>query len=313
MPVIVFATGIHTKWFCDIVMDSGRILSSKPWHEDLMPEWGITYRTPINKKIFERLVVYSSYMQKKFSIKLTRPIAGKLFGVFQHIMKWAGSEKVDMRKYSPGDSASQINRKLSAKYQELYTNIFQQEKSLSLDMFLDINYNRRGGKIANKEQVRGYAEDIVTYCQHQQITLQFFYPQQRFWGSSTLLSKSMKKNMDEIMGTLHEILDTVKKTNTRYESLLATFLASAVEKKQGPSTTGRRAIVIFSDFLAMDKESKKLLHYLRQHHILFLFQLPIDQKQGQNYTSFFLQKNITPFMVSKLGTWSDEIELLQVD
>jgi uncharacterized protein (DUF58 family) len=49
-----------------------------------------------------------------------------------------------MRKYSVGDSASQINRKLSAKYQELYTNVFQQEKSLNLDIFFDINYNRRG-------------------------------------------------------------------------------------------------------------------------------------------------------------------------
>ena len=86
-----------------------------------------------------------------------------------------------MRKYSTGDSASQINRKLSAKYQELYTNIFQQEKSLSLDVFLDINYNRRGGKISNVEQVRAYAEDIISYCQQEQISIRFFYPEQNFW------------------------------------------------------------------------------------------------------------------------------------
>jgi hypothetical protein len=66
------------------------------------------------------------------------------------------------------------------------------------------------------------------------------------------------------------------------------FLNTAVEEKW------RRAIVIFSDFLAMDEETKKLLHYLRQHHILFLFQLPIDHHQGQNYSNFFLQKKITP-------------------
>ena len=86
-----------------------------------------------------------------------------------------------MRKYSAGDSASQINRKLSAKYQELYTNIFQQEKSLGLDMFFDINYNRRGGKIANEEQVLAYAEDIVSYCQKQQINIRFFYLESNFW------------------------------------------------------------------------------------------------------------------------------------
>ncbi|MEI6774965.1 MAG: hypothetical protein WCL18_09715 [bacterium] len=52
-----------------------------------------------------------------------------------------------------------------------------------------------------------------------------------------------------------------------------------VKEKQRPSTAGRHAIVIFSDFLAMDEETKKLLHYLRSQHILFLFQLPIDRDQ----------------------------------
>ena len=240
-------------------------------------------------------------MKKKFSIKLTKPIVGKRFGVFQHIMKWSWSEKVDMRKYSTGDSASQINRKLSAKYQELYTNIFQQETSLSLDMFFDLNYNRRGGNIPNEEQVRAYAEDIVTYCQKQQITIRFFYPEQRLFWATKVVENMMKKNTDEIRNNLHDILSKVKKTKKMYESSLNTFLQKAIQNKQ------RRAIVIFSDFLAMDEETKKLLHYLRTHHILFLFQLSINLDQWQNYSKFFLQKNITP------NKWSDEIELLQVD
>lgn len=95
----------------------------------------------------------------------------------------------------------------------------------------------------------------------------------------------MAKNKDEIKNNLHEILAKVKTTKKIYESLLNVFLNNAIEEKQ------RRAIVIFSDFLAMDDESKKLLHYLRKQHILFLFQLPIDQEQGQNYSKFFLQKN----------------------
>jgi hypothetical protein len=65
-------------------------------------------------------------------------------------------------------------------------------------------------------------------------------------------------------------------------------LQTAIQNKQ------RRAIVIFSDFLTMDEETKKLLHYLSTHHILFLFQLPINFEQGQNYNKFLLQKNITP-------------------
>ena len=240
-------------------------------------------------------------MKKKFSIKFTRPIVGKRFGVFQHIMKWVGSEKTDVRKYSPGDNASHINRKLSAKYQELYTNIFQQEKSLSLDIFFDINYNRRGGNISNEVQVRAYGEDIITYCQHQQIAMNFFYPQQKFFGTSTLIEKPMKKNTDEIMDIFHTLLKTVHTTKKRYTSLLQEFLQLAASRKS------RRAIVIFSDFLTLDEEQKKLIHYLHQQHILFLFQLPIDPDHGQNYTKFFLQKKTTPTW------WSGEIELLHVD
>gem|GEM_PF-1625570 len=56
----------------------------------------------------------------------------------------------------------------------------------------------------------------------------------------------------------------------------------------------------------MDEETKKLLHYLRTHHILFLFQLPIDPEQGQNYSKFFMKKTPTKCR-------SGEIELLQVD
>lgn len=237
-------------------------------------------------------------MQKKFTIKLTKPIVGKRFGVFQHIMKWAGSDKVDMRKYSAGDSASQINWKLSAKYQELYTNIFQQEKSLNLDIFLDINYNRRGGKITNTEQVRAYAEDIVSYCQREQIGIRFFWPEQKFFVTTKLVEKTMPRNSDEIKKFLHDLLAKVKKTKKIYESSLFPFLSKAASEKS------RRAIVIFSDFLTMDEEAKKLVNYLKKQHIVFLFQLPIDPEQWQNYSKFFLkEKNTAP-------TWSGEIELL---
>lgn len=111
--------------------------------------------------------------------------------------------------------------------------------------------------------------------------------------------------MDEILDTLHTILAQVKKTKKIYTSSLPVFLESTVEEKQ------RRAIVVFSDFLSMDEESKKILHYIRIHHILFLFQLPINQEQGQNYNTFFLKKDYAPTMTGKSGDGS--IELLQID
>ncbi len=240
-------------------------------------------------------------MKKRFSIKLTKPIVGKRFGAFQSIMKWSGTEKVDMRKYSSGDSSSYINRKLSAKYQQLYTNIFQQEKSLTLDLLLDINYNWRGGEYPNRKQVLAYTEDIVSYCQHQQINIRFFRPRTNFWWTAKLQEKDMKKYSREVITTLHDILAWVKTTKKLYQSCLQNFLEQAVKEKN------KRAIVIFSDFLIMNDEVKKLLHYLKKQHILFLFQLPIDLEQGQNYNTFFLQKKLL------MKKWNGEITLLHID
>lgn len=96
----------------------------------------------------------------------------------------------------------------------------------------------------------------------------------------------MPRSNEEIREYLYSLLGKVKKTKKIYESSLLPFLHKAVSEKN------RRAIVIFSDFLTMDEEAKKLIDYLKKQHILFLFQLPIDQEQGQNYSKFFLKENL---------------------
>jgi len=154
--------------------------------------------------------------------------------------------------------------------------------------------------VPNSEQVRAYASDILSYCQHEHIAVRFFYPQQQRFGKSPLTTTSPKKNKDELLTVLDDIIASTKKTKKRYSSLLGEFLQKTSE------SSPRRAIVIFSDFLTMDTAMKQLIHHLRKQHILFLFQLPIDPEQGQNYNKFLLKKNIAPEK-------SDEIELLQID
>lgn len=243
-------------------------------------------------------------MHKTFSIKLTKPIVGKRFGVFQHIMTWAGSEKVDMRKYATGDSASQINWKQSAKHQELYTNIFQQEKSLTLDLFLDINYNRRWGKLPNREQAFAYTDDILSYCKHQQIAVTIHYPTHKRRGNSKLLHKESKQHENDFRTVLEQLFAQVQKTKPYYTSHLHDFLRTTIQNKK------RRALVIFSDFLMMDNEAKQLISYLKKQHIVFLFQLPIDPEYGQNYEQWFVKKTLATGSGTSAKKPSGEIELL---
>ena len=241
-------------------------------------------------------------MKKKFALKFTKPISGKRFGVFQYLMKGIGSEKVDIRPYAPGDSASHINRKLSAKYQSLYTNIFQQEKSFVLEIFLDINYNRRGNDAPATQQVRAYIEDIISYCQHQHISFRFFYPVYSRYRRPYLTSSPIQKDSIAAKTLLTTILTTITKTRPYYHSFLSEFLATTT------LWTQKKVFVLFSDFLLLDNHIKQQLHYLHRTHQFFLFQLPIDPMSGQNYHRYFLNKK----MLHHLG-WSTDIELISID
>lgn len=123
--------------------------------------------------------------------------------------------------------------------------------------------------------------------------MRFFYPQQRFFGSPDLIVTDTTKNRNEMFDTLSMILSTVHKTKKIYHSLLSTFLQQTLSQTSSSRpSTNRRAIVIFSDFLTMDKYTKKLLNYLKTQHIIFFFQLPIDTEQGQNYHRTFLTKKM---------------------
>jgi uncharacterized protein (DUF58 family) len=67
-----------------------------------------------------------------------------------------------VRKYASGDPFKYINRKQTAKHNELYTSLFQQEKDITLDVFFDVNYNRKGD--TNLEKVCEFFADMMVYC-----------------------------------------------------------------------------------------------------------------------------------------------------
>ncbi len=217
-------------------------------------------------------------MKQAFKIQLSTPIAGKWFGAFLGIMKWIGIEKTDTRKYVAGDSQKSVNRKASAKYQELYTTVFHQEKALSLDFFLDINYNRRWGEPRNVDQVQRDGEEILEYSKQHGIRVTLYAPSTSLFGLSMKLKKIIWSK-----DAFQKILATIKNTKKRYQSRLKNFLQEAMQVKE------KRVIVIFSDFLAMDEEDVKLLKYLKKQHILFLFKLPIDVNEGQNYNEWMMK------------------------
>lgn len=223
---------------------------------------------------------------KKFAIKFKKLIAGKHFGSFQSIFSGSWLEVNDFRKYMSGDAFKTINWKLSAKHNELFINKFNRDQEIELDIFLDINYNRRWKK--DKKDKRNYIyfmdyfADIIVYCRKHFIPIQLFYPKP-LWKkftykiTPTLHHIKTTKDLTPLHSFLQQFPKIVKQTPNHYISTLPFFL------QQTKKIRKRRAIIIFSDFLDIKDTDIKILNMLHKEHALYLFRIPINPYSGQNY------------------------------
>jgi len=62
-------------------------------------------------------------------------------GEFVSKEKWNWYDFEDIKEYQKWDSIKQINWKLSAKYDKLFTNLYKIEKDLNVNLIIDNNYN----------------------------------------------------------------------------------------------------------------------------------------------------------------------------
>lgn len=231
-------------------------------------------------------------MKWRFNLDPKKLIAGKYFGQFQSIFSGLGTEVSDVRPYTPGDSAKTINWKTSAKHQQLYSNVYQQEKAIAIDIFLDVNYNRNGkmqGK-KNYETVCTMLSDIILYAKTYGATLTLLYPETsgRLRKSTKLRELVVGKNYEKAISLMMKLSDIVKKQPTKYQTYLSEFLGCISTNKK------KRAIVVFSDFLALDAKQVKQFQQIKKELVLVLFQLPVNKEMGQNYDGGMIneEKNI---------------------
>lgn|GEM_PF-966876 len=197
----------------------------------------------------------------------------------------------DVRQYAAGDPFKYINRKQTAKHNQLYTSLFQQEKDIGLDVFFDVNYNRRGsystdcrvsrndgGAETNLEKVVEFFADMMVYCKKNGVRVHIFYPSYSWlpdcagpWGSNTTIKEIIidkhRERAYEWIGYLQQSLHRIAKS---YRTALPQFLNIA--KKN----TKKRAIVIFSDFLDIAENDLHVLKHFDKEHALGLVQIPVS-------------------------------------
>lgn len=225
-----------------------------------------------------------------FSLHPKRPIAWTYFGQFQSIFSGIGSEMNDVRPYTPGDSAKTINRKTSAKHQELYSTVYHQEKAISIDVLRDINYNWSWA-VENKlqsERVHEVMTELLQYATRYGGLLNIFFPETRFWwfGPSRLQKLGIWKDYNKAQTLIKQTTALCKTTRKSYQTIVSSFLQEMAKNKK------RRALVIFSDFLGLETADMHRLQQMKKEHALVLFRLPIDLQLGQNYDVTSLPEDI---------------------
>lgn len=110
----------------------------------------------------ERIEQYMEQIRQQFE--------GKRAGMFASVFRGSGIEIADFRKRQAGDQQKRVNRKLSAKHDQLRVNEYDADRTIDVEIFLDINQNRCAGiEQENSELVLLALTDFLVYAKKHQL------------------------------------------------------------------------------------------------------------------------------------------------
>ncbi len=213
----------------------------------------------------------------KFELKFRKILSWKVFWDFLSFFKWDWIEFDDFRQYVPWDDIRAINWKLSWKYDELFVNLFKQQKDADIYIFFDINKNWLGHNwnYYVKDKIFEMFSELVLFAKKYKANIIWTYNEK-----DKIKHYYIWKNFQNAYSFIKR---TEKQLNNRsfyYYSWLSNFLDH--QKK----ITKKRIIVIFSDFLAISEYEKKLIKQLQKHNEVLLFRFDLSDYQWINYNKF---------------------------
>lgn len=217
-------------------------------------------------------------------LKIKKILQGKHSNIFQSLQKWSWLEIIDFRKYQDGDDYRSINRKISARFDQLFVDIYRQEKDIERHILRDINHNRLWwSKKPIYEIAKRYMQEIIFIAKQTNCTITLHYPENK-----KLITKPLRKNRPWMIGTLPLLWSLSKKSPKNYYSALPLFL-----KKQ-KTINKRHGIIIFSDGLLRNEELEKTRSFLKKkNHCIFL-EIPVLLNSGINFEKQELKPPVKP-------------------
>lgn len=239
--------------------------------------------------------------------QLNQQLEWKRAGMFASVFRGSGMEIADFRQWQAGDQQKTVNRKLSAKHDELWINQYESDRTIDVELFLDINQNRTtGNEQENIDIVIGALTDFLVYAKKRQLRCTILWRHGE--GSSDNFHEGLRReyhwkfDVQQVMHIFQQLIADVQELKRKrwgaYVSMVDSYLqrASAIRK--------RRVLVLRSDFLEWGAESTKLAEYLQEHHVAMVWvTLPISEYVWENYDGWTREdeRRNLPFEVIGLG------------
>ena len=180
---------------------------------------------------------------RKIEIK-TRRLSDHIFGGEYHsTFKGRGMTFSEVRQYQFGDDVRSIDWNVTARYNEPFVKVFEEERELTMILMVDISGSAIFGT------TNQFKKEVITEIS---ATLAFSALQNNDKAGLILFSDEVelfippKKGRSHVLRIIRELLEFRPKSNTTNISEALKFLSSVMKKKA--------IVFILSDFIAEDYE-----------------------------------------------------------
>ena len=180
---------------------------------------------------------------RKIEIK-TRRLSDHIFGGEYHsTFKGRGMTFSEVRQYQFGDDVRNIDWNVTARYNEPFVKVFEEERELTMMLMVDVSGSELFGT------VNQFKKDIITEIS---ATLAFSALQNNDKAGLILFSDEVelyippKKGKSHVLRIIRELLEFKPKSNRTDVAEALKFLSSVMKK--------RAIVFVLSDFIADDYE-----------------------------------------------------------
>lgn len=200
---------------------------------------------------------------------------------YKSIIKWSWLDFNEVRKYEYWDDTRHINWKQSAKYNELYVNMYVVDKNIEVDIFVDINQNFNAWVIEkNKNLVYFEILKILKISKINNLKIIWYYFEKK-WVLNNYFIWTNIDNWYNFIKKIDDILNNISIFKWYYSNL-DNFINNHLNK------TKKHILIVFSDFLTIEDSIINKINFLKQKNYILLFNINVPNVLWKNFNCFFL-------------------------